>query len=233
MAYPAALCSNAETYLENFLECLKGAEAASGLPNDLQRKFALMHELDSRSEEIKTQLETSTEDVLRMAAHRGGKGGHHPTSEQLQDIRDAQHKAYHYNNEKIILCDQASLVVKSFLTRLEVDLGAFEEEAGAELLAEVDIPVRKKFKKGKSPPREPFMSVPPEIPHLPPRPTSSGPLPSSDEIFCTCRQVSFGEMVACDDEHCRHKWFHFQCVGLKKEPKGKWFCQECSARRKE
>jgi len=230
MAYPAALCSNAETYLENFLECLKGAEAASGLPNDLQRKFALIHELDGRTEDLKAQLETSTDEFLRLASHRGGKGGH-PTAEQLAGIRSSQHKAYHYNNEKIILCDQAALVVRSFLSRLEVDLGAFEEESGGELLAEADIPVRKKFKKGKSPPREPFVSVPTEF--LPRPPSSSGPLPSSDEIFCTCRQVSFGEMVACDDELCRHKWFHFACVGLKKEPKGRWFCLECSARRKE
>lgn len=235
MAYPAALCSNAETYLENFLECLKGAEAASGLPNDLQRKFALIHELDSRCEEVKAQLDTLTEDYLRLASHHrgGGKSGAGLSAEQLASMRQLQYKAYHFSNEKVILCDQASFIVNSYLKRLEVDLAAFEEESGGELLTEIDVPVRKKFKKGKSPPRE-SSSISAEASQTPVRPApSSGPLPSSDEIFCMCRQVSFGEMVACDDELCRLKWFHFGCVGLKKEPKGKWFCPECSVRRKE
>ena len=39
---------------------------------------------------------------------------------------------------------------------------------------------------------------------------------------CTCMQVSFGEMVGCDNADCRIEWFHFQCVGLTAPPKNKW-----------
>lgn len=46
-------------------------------------------------------------------------------------------------------------------------------------------------------------------------------------LYCYCQQVSFGEMVGCDGEHCRFEWFHYACVGLKRPPKGKWYCEDC------
>lgn len=44
--------------------------------------------------------------------------------------------------------------------------------------------------------------------------------------YCWCNQPSFGEMIACDNEKCPKEWFHYQCVGLKKAPKGEWFCSD-------
>jgi inhibitor of growth protein 3 len=48
-----------------------------------------------------------------------------------------------------------------------------------------------------------------------------------DRKYCTCRNVSHGNMVACDNEDCPYEWFHWSCVGLTKEPLGKWYCEEC------
>lgn len=36
--------------------------------------------------------------------------------------------------------------------------------------------------------------------------------------YCYCNQVSFGEMVACDNETCPREWFHLSCVGLSRAP---------------
>lgn len=36
--------------------------------------------------------------------------------------------------------------------------------------------------------------------------------------YCYCNQVSFGEMVACDNDYCPREWFHLSCVGLTKPP---------------
>lgn len=58
------------------------------------------------------------------------------------------------------------------------------------------------------------------------------PLPSDDESlqggddeddeteprYCYCNEVSFGEMVACDNDACPREWFHLSCVGLSKPP---------------
>ncbi|KAF9479741.1 hypothetical protein BDN70DRAFT_878508 [Pholiota conissans] len=50
---------------------------------------------------------------------------------------------------------------------------------------------------------------------------------SNEEVFCYCNRVSFGEMIACDNESCDREWFHFGCVGLTEIPEGEWFCEDC------
>ncbi|KAL5334861.1 inhibitor of growth proteins N-terminal histone-binding-domain-containing protein [Aspergillus crustosus] len=49
------------------------------------------------------------------------------------------------------------------------------------------------------------------------------------KVYCTCRTVSHGDMVACDNEDCKFEWFHWKCVGLTREPVGKWYCPDCLA----
>ncbi|CCJ29141.1 unnamed protein product [Pneumocystis jirovecii] len=51
------------------------------------------------------------------------------------------------------------------------------------------------------------------------------------QVYCFCQQVSYGEMIACDDSECVFEWFHYGCVGLKAPPNGKWFCSDaCKTR---
>ncbi len=45
--------------------------------------------------------------------------------------------------------------------------------------------------------------------------------------YCICRNVSHGNMVACDNDECPYEWFHWSCVGLTREPSGAWYCPEC------
>lgn len=233
MAYPAALTATNQTYLENFLECLKGSEGGSGLPNDLQRDFQLMHELDSRLEDLKAQTEQQAAEILAMANHKVPTPGstdespsyREPLAEELYSMRQNFHKGYHLSNEKIILCEQSSQVVKSFLARLDVDMATFAEQLGPEQLAESleDTPVRKKFKKGKGEDMS-FEGL------VPGRSLGDGAMDGTAEedlLFCICRRASAGDMVGCDNELCEYEWFHFECVGLKKQPKGKWYCPKC------
>ncbi|CAJ1086518.1 Inhibitor of growth protein 2%2C partial [Xyrichtys novacula] len=49
----------------------------------------------------------------------------------------------------------------------------------------------------------------------------------NEPTYCLCEQVSYGEMIGCDNEQCPIEWFHFSCVGLTYKPKGKWFCPKC------
>jgi len=50
--------------------------------------------------------------------------------------------------------------------------------------------------------------------------------------YCICNQVSYGDMVACDNEDCPYEWFHYPCVGITDPPKGKWYCAPCTANMK-
>jgi hypothetical protein len=51
---------------------------------------------------------------------------------------------------------------------------------------------------------------------------------ASQPRYCVCHNVSYGEMVACDNPECPTEWFHYGCVGLTEQPKGKWYCPECA-----
>ncbi|UYV81073.1 ING2 [Cordylochernes scorpioides] len=52
-----------------------------------------------------------------------------------------------------------------------------------------------------------------------------------EPTYCLCDQVSYGEMIGCDNESCIIEWFHFSCVGLVSKPKGKWYCPNCRGER--
>uniref|UniRef100_U5EQC4 Inhibitor of growth protein n=1 Tax=Corethrella appendiculata TaxID=1370023 RepID=U5EQC4_9DIPT len=52
-----------------------------------------------------------------------------------------------------------------------------------------------------------------------------------EPTYCLCDQISFGEMILCDNDLCPIEWFHFSCVALMSKPKGKWFCPNCRGER--
>ncbi|KAG9323073.1 hypothetical protein KVV02_004625 [Mortierella alpina] len=58
------------------------------------------------------------------------------------------------------------------------------------------------------------------------------PIDPNEPLYCYCQQVSYGEMVACDNGDCEIEWFHLSCAGLKAPPKGKWYCKDCSQKSK-
>ncbi len=55
---------------------------------------------------------------------------------------------------------------------------------------------------------------------------------ADEPLYCYCNQVSYGEMVGCDGDDCKREWFHLPCTGLATLPKGKWYCDDCSAKLK-
>jgi hypothetical protein len=48
-----------------------------------------------------------------------------------------------------------------------------------------------------------------------------------EETYCLCGQISYGEMILCENDLCPIEWFHFSCVSLQSKPKGRWFCPQC------
>ena len=49
------------------------------------------------------------------------------------------------------------------------------------------------------------------------------------KLFCICQEPEDAnrKMIGCDEPTCKFQWFHFECVKLKREPKGSWFCKNC------
>lgn len=52
-------------------------------------------------------------------------------------------------------------------------------------------------------------------------------LNEDEPVYCLCREISYGQMILCDNDACKIEWFHFQCVKLASKPKGKWYCPKC------
>ncbi|XP_022912801.1 inhibitor of growth protein 1 [Onthophagus taurus] len=69
---------------------------------------------------------------------------------------------------------------------------------------------RQNQQREESPPREEEPAIDPDEP-----------------TYCLCDQISFGEMIMCDNDLCPIEWFHFSCVTLTTKPKGKWYCPKC------
>lgn len=48
-------------------------------------------------------------------------------------------------------------------------------------------------------------------------------------LYCVCNQVSYGDMVGCENDDCPYQWFHLKCVGLTKNPREDevWYCPDC------
>ena len=70
-----------------------------------------------------------------------------------------------------------------------------------------------------------------------------------EPTYCICGDVSWGTMVACDNQdvsdaslsldcgvlmgvQCEKEWFHLECVGLPDIPprRSKWYCPDCQVR---
>ncbi|KAH9284367.1 Inhibitor of growth protein 1 [Echinococcus granulosus] len=50
---------------------------------------------------------------------------------------------------------------------------------------------------------------------------------SGERLYCLCKKLSYGDMIACDNPRCEIEWFHFACVEIKTQPKGRWYCPRC------
>ena len=45
-----------------------------------------------------------------------------------------------------------------------------------------------------------------------------------------CRGIEKEPIIACDSPGYPIEWFHFSCVGITEEPKGKWYCDSCASK---
>ncbi|KAJ8095111.1 hypothetical protein PM082_010330 [Marasmius tenuissimus] len=53
--------------------------------------------------------------------------------------------------------------------------------------------------------------------------------PLDQQRYCYCNEISFGEMLACDNSDCKIEWFHLECAGLPMLPQEdeSWYCRDC------
>ncbi|XP_066089926.1 inhibitor of growth protein 5 isoform X3 [Saccopteryx bilineata] len=222
-------------YLEHYLDSIEN------LPCELQRNFQLMRELDQRTEDKKAEIDILAAEYISTVKTLSAE----QRVEQLQKIQSAYSKCKEYSDDKV---DKHIRRLDADLARFEADLkdklegSDFESSAARGLkkgrsqkekrssrgrgrrTSEEDTPKKKKHK-GGSEFTDTILSVHPSD-------VLDMPVDPNEPTYCLCHQVSYGEMIGCDNPDCPIEWFHFACVDLTTKPKGKWFCPRCVQERR-
>ncbi|KAJ8384281.1 hypothetical protein AAFF_G00206380 [Aldrovandia affinis] len=229
-------------YLEHYLDSIEN------LPCELQRNFTLMRELDSRTEEKKGEIDKLAAEYISTVKNLASE----QRVEHLQKIENAYSKCKEYSDDKVQLAMQTYEMVDKHIRRLDADLARFENELKEKLeVSGYESPEGRALKKTRSLKDKrgsrtceegPFLRldlfclVSPEfndsILAVHPSDVLDMPVDPNEPTYCLCHQVSYGEMIGCDNPDCPIEWFHFSCVDLTTKPKGKWYCPRCTQDRK-
>ncbi|GMJ01844.1 INHIBITOR OF GROWTH 1, ARABIDOPSIS THALIANA INHIBITOR OF GROWTH 1 [Hibiscus trionum] len=223
------------------------------LPNILQKKYALMRDLDKSLQEIVRQNEQRCEQEIEDMK-RGVKAGNITPDTSLirfsDEALDEQKHSIRIADEKVALAIQAYDLVDSHIQQLDQYLKKSGEElrrverenTAATAPSQISDGTtksgrsesgrrgRKKSRVGTAA----ASAAATEVAATAANPTGMEldlPVDPNEPTYCLCNQVSYGEMVACDNPDCKIEWFHFGCVDLKEQPKGKWYCPDCAALR--
>jgi len=254
------------TYLENYLA------SVNTLPTELRRNFELMRQLDEKTQEDTSKVES----VLGQYRSSNKRPINELlTDQKIEELRQNLQDCIERGEEKIKIAGQTYEVVDKHIRRLDQDLKKFELELERERLQQeqqqkqvlkakgkqktaqrrgsrrvstvngantngsaVEETDPRKLKRPRTSDSLPLMPSQPEgTLYIPLEPQVAGfdipemPIDPNEPVYCTCRRVSFGQMIGCDNENCPIEWFHFECVGLTEPVKGKWYCHQCRERK--
>ncbi|KAM4675890.1 inhibitor of growth protein 5-like [Discoglossus pictus] len=190
-------------YLEHYLDSIEN------LPCELQRNFQLMSDLDQSTEDKKKEIDKLAAEYIATVRDLSPE----QRVQHLQRIQNANSKCKEYSDDKMQLAMQTYEMVDKHIRRLDADLARFEADLQDKLEGtEFDSPTGRGIKKNRD--------------------VLDMPVDPNEPAYCLCHQVSYGEMIGCDNPDCPIEMVHFACVDLTTKPKGKWFCPRCTQERK-
>ena len=222
-------------YLGNYLKSL------TSLPNDVRKNFSSMLSFDERNRDLNTEIEGASQEYLRKVKERHLNP--RKRKSEMEKIMKMFHEAKDNSDSKVNLAIQTYELVDKHIRKLDADLAKFEsemKEAGGRLsqteseddekVTEKKVTKKKKkviSKEDES--KKPATTVPTtaSAPSVTDIPIVDMPVDPNEPTYCLCQQVSYGEMIGCDNQDCPIEWFHFPCMALTVKPKGKWYCPKC------
>lgn len=224
-------------YLEHYLDSIEG------LPFELQRNFSLMTDLDNRTEEKKGEIDGLASEYIENVRNLSPE----ERVQHLKKIELAYSKCKEFSDDKVQLAMQIYELVDKHIRRLDADLARFENELKDKLDSSgPESSDDKKSKKKKNlkdrrggsgrekngsdhdSPKHKAQKNSEVLLNVHSSDVLDMPVDPNEPTYCLCAQVSYGEMIGCDNADCPIEWFHFTCVGLTTKPKGKWFCPRCT-----
>lgn len=203
-------------YIENFIDLVEN------VPNDLSRRVTRLHELQLDYESSLAKLETNLTKFSRPQTNSDGSTN---DLRQLKLLLATQHhlsRMQEMSDSKLTIVQEALDQLDSKSRELDLDYkqinqatsDSTEQASGAS--GSNNKNTKSTTASGRNQSSASTSSQPKNSHRESPEPT-----------YCVCHQVSYGDMICCDNDACEIEWFHFQCVSLTSKPKGKWYCPNC------
>lgn len=232
-----------QSVLDNFMKHLES------LPKDVQNNMMEIRQLDAECTKINTAAQTRARQLVKSWRTMTKDA----RKKAYEAIRADFNKMKEMSDSKIKIASQTYEMVDKYIIRLDNDTAKFNacvrkklvldggshptssNEQETEGRKRKSTLGRKDLKKARDKNQEAADSDHTQelVPSFgSPAPLVDMPVDPNEPTYCVCHQVSFGQMVMCDNKNCPIEWFHFQCVGLTAKPRGKWFCERCSEQRK-
>lgn len=197
------------------------------MPEDVLRYLDHVRLMDERLQEAMNDWSKHRKEYLEVSQSPD------PHADKLQRLQTQLHHEEElikqFAGEKIASARQAETLVEANLGRLGEVLDklkgelADKEARGHDLYEPVDRSRRRRNEPTLTYGEPDYIGMEGDL-------TEMGG--GDKEVYCTCGRVFDGEMVGCENPdvcftQCKIKWFHFECVGLKKAPEGDWYCSSC------
>ncbi|KAI9208125.1 uncharacterized protein BJ171DRAFT_234887 [Polychytrium aggregatum] len=240
-----------QIYLEEFLADIES------LAPEVKKSFAELRDIDDEVQDIIARVSTIQHQLKHAGdplepSKRPGR-----EQSMLGSIENGYKQAEELIDHKVELVDKNLAMLDQFLKKLDADLQkmgahaaaqaeAIKEAALVQALQEeadhLSVSDRDKFKTPSRPSSSRSRRAQPSLPrsHSPVQRPSLKRVrtPSQDDeddddnadseqLYCFCKQVSYGDMIGCDSQTCDVEWFHLDCVGLSEPPSGEWYCPRC------
>eukprot|EP00887_Chlorella_sp_A99_P004807 scaffold4.g4807.t1 len=220
------------SYLRSYIE------SVADVPQELNRKFAQIRELDERTHLLEktvdadtiAQLRQASREVSSPAKRQRTSAADELSSEVAERLERNMNELIKLSDEKVNIANQVYDYIDRHISKLDKDLQAFSAEIAKDRQKAGLPPPEGAAGDAKRKRKDGAAAQPP------PKPTDEELYQQALAIadpnepkYCTCQRISFGEMIACDNDDCPIEWFHYGCVGITEEnrPKNKWYCEAC------
>ncbi|KAG2498187.1 hypothetical protein HYH03_003941 [Edaphochlamys debaryana] len=224
-------------YLKQFID------RATDVPMQLRRRLALIRDLDEKAQALHREVDEHCKKLLAERTNKKPKLSPSEDPTPPYDVESALKRLIGLADEKVNIANQIYDFMDKHINQLDTDLAALDAEIDAdrkELGLEAEETASEKLgldvPKGAQPPSAARQVVEPkkkrgrkkESEVAGAAAAAAGLAPIENEpAYCICNKPSSGQMVGCDNPDCTIEWFHFECVGLKAEPVGTWYCPIC------
>ncbi|XP_072171644.1 inhibitor of growth protein 2-like [Diadema setosum] len=245
MSQSAANMHQTTTYVEDYLDCIES------LPNDLQRNVSQIREIDNAYQSVLKEIKQLYETLLTKDLDN------HNKRRTLIHLHRSLIQSQELGDEKLQFASQIVEVVENRLRQMNMNRTHLEitekpehppdpppkSKKAAPAVVETAVPEKtsKRLRRSRNidtKEKDNHVPQPAENPKAKKKKRNKAkadrdilpidpPIDPNEPTYCLCQQVSYGDMVGCDNKDCPFEWFHFGCVGLSTKPKGKWYCPKC------